>query len=477
MSTTSNAERAGVVTQVIGPVVDVAFRGMELPEIYTALRITSEGFATESPVDIIVEVEQHLGEDTVRCVAMHPTDGLARGMKAIDTGGPITVPVGVEVLGRVINVVGEPVDHMGPIAAKQRYPIHRQPPLLAEQNTRLEMFETGIKVIDLIQPFLKGGKIGLFGGAGVGKTVIIQELIHNVALKHGGYSVFAGVGERTREGNDLWLDMTESKVIAKTALVYGQMTEPPGARLRIGLTALSVAEYFRDEMNQDLLLFIDNIFRFTQAGSEVSALLGRMPSAVGYQPNLATELGELEERITSTKKGSITSVQAIYVPADDFTDPAPATTFSHLDASTQLSRALTDQGIYPAVDPLASFSRILDPGIVGEEHYLVARRVKEILQRYKDLQDIIAILGIEELSDEDKLIVARARKIQRFLSQPFQVAEVFTGRPGRYVTVEETVRGFKEIVEGQHDDKPEQAFYMAGGIEDVIQRAEELKSR
>ncbi len=477
MSTTQNAERAGVVTQVIGPVVDVAFRGQALPEIYTALRITSEGFDTESPVDIIVEVEQHLGEDTVRCVAMHPTDGLARGMKALDTGGPITVPVGVEVLGRVINVVGEPVDHLGPIAARQRYPIHRQPPPLEQQNTRMEMFETGIKVIDLIQPFLKGGKIGLFGGAGVGKTVIIQELIHNVALKHGGYSVFAGVGERTREGNDLWLDMTESKVIAKTALVYGQMTEPPGARLRIGLTALSVAEYFRDEMNQDLLLFIDNIFRFTQAGSEVSALLGRMPSAVGYQPNLATELGELEERITSTKKGSITSVQAIYVPADDFTDPAPATTFSHLDASTQLSRALTDQGIYPAVDPLSSFSRILDPAIVGEEHYRVARRVKEILQRYKDLQDIIAILGIEELSDEDKQIVARARKIQRFLSQPFHVAEVFTGRPGRYVTVEETVRGFREIVEGQHDDKPEQAFYMAGAIEDVIQKSEELKAR
>ncbi|MDD8026272.1 MAG: F0F1 ATP synthase subunit beta [Acidobacteriota bacterium] len=477
MSTTSKTERAGRVTQIIGPVVDVAFRGMELPEIYTAIRITSEGFETTSPVDIIVEVEQHLGEDTVRCVAMHPTDGLARGMKAIDTGGPITVPVGPEVLGRVMNVVGEPVDHLGPIAAKTRYPIHRQPPLLSEQNTRREMFETGIKVIDLIQPFLKGGKIGLFGGAGVGKTVIIQELIHNVALKHGGYSVFAGVGERTREGNDLWLDMTESKVLAKTALVYGQMTEPPGARLRIGLTALSVAEYFRDEMNQDLLLFIDNIFRFTQAGSEVSALLGRMPSAVGYQPNLATELGELEERITSTKKGSITSVQAIYVPADDFTDPAPATTFSHLDASTQLARALTDQGLYPAVDPLSSFSRILDPAVVGEEHYQVARRVKEILQRYKDLQDIIAILGIEELSDEDKLIVARARKIQRFLSQPFHVAEIFTGRPGRYVTVEETVRSFKEVVEGKYDNLPEQAFYMAGGIEDVVKRAEELRAQ
>jgi len=468
--------RDGTVVQVIGPVVDVAFRGMELPEIYSAIRITSEGFDTPLPVDIIVEVEQHLGEDVVRCVSMHPTDGLSRGMKAIDLRGPIMVPVGEATLGRVMNVIGEPVDHMGPIVAKTKYPIHRQPPSLEEQSTRLEMFETGIKVIDLIQPFLKGGKIGLFGGAGVGKTVIIQELIHNVATKHGGFSVFAGIGERTREGNDLWLDMKHSKVIEKTALVYGQMTEPPGARLRVGLTAMSVAEYFRDEMNQDLLLFIDNIFRFTQAGSEVSALLGRMPSAVGYQPNLASELGELEERITSTKKGSITSVQAIYVPADDFTDPAPATTFSHLDASTSLSRALTDMGIYPAVDALASYSRILDPNIIGEEHYRVARRVKEILQRYKELQDIIAILGIEELSDEDKLIVGRARKIQRFLSQPFHVAEEFTGRPGKYVTVAETVRGFKEICEGRHDDKPEQAFYMMGGIEDVVQRAEELKN-
>jgi F-type H+-transporting ATPase subunit beta len=477
MNTTANAERVGTVVQVIGPVVDVTFKGLELPEIYTAIRITSEGIDTPMPIDIIVEVEQHLGEDTVRCVSMQSTDGLARGMKAIDTGGPIMVPVGVETLGRVMNVIGEPVDHAGPIVTAKRYPIHRQAPTLDDQNTRLEMFETGIKVIDLIQPFLKGGKIGLFGGAGVGKTVIIQELIHNVAKKHGGYSVFAGVGERTREGNDLWLEMTESKVIDKTALIYGQMTEPPGARLRIGLTALSVAEYFRDEMNQDLLLFIDNIFRFTQAGSEVSALLGRMPSAVGYQPNLATELGELEERITSTKKGSITSVQAIYVPADDFTDPAPATTFSHLDASTSLSRALTDMGIYPAVDPLASYSRILDPIIIGEEHYRVARRVKEILQRYKDLQDIIAILGIEELSDEDKLIVARARKIQRFLSQPFHVAEQFTGRPGQYVTVEETIRGFKEIIEGLHDDKPEQAFYMVGGIDDVVRRSEELKAQ
>jgi len=478
MSTPSpeSAPRVGVVVQVIGPVVDVAFKGMALPEIYTAVRITSEGFESPTPVDIIVEVEQHIGEDTVRCVSMHPTDGLARGMKSVDTGGPIQVPVGTEVLGRVMNVIGEPVDRRGPIAAKQKYPIHRQPPRLEDQNTRLEMFETGIKVIDLIQPFLKGGKIGLFGGAGVGKTVIIMELIQNVAMKHGGYSVFAGVGERTREGNDLWIEMQDSKVIDKAALIYGQMTEPPGARLRIGLTALSVAEYFRDEMNQDILLFIDNIFRFTQAGSEVSALLGRMPSAVGYQPNLATELGELEERITSTKKGSITSVQAIYVPADDFTDPAPATTFSHLDASTQLSRALTQMGIYPAVDPLASTSRILDPHIIGEEHYRVARRVKEILQRYKDLQDIIAILGIEELSDEDKQIVARARKIQRFLSQPFHVAEEYTGREGKYVTIAETVRGFREIVDGLHDDKPEQAFYMVGGIDDVVKRAEELRN-
>jgi F-type H+-transporting ATPase subunit beta len=469
-------ERIGRVVEVIGPVVDVKFKDMELPQIYNALHITSEGFETPMPVDIIVEVEQHIGEDKVRCVSMHPTDGLARGMKAVDLEGPIEVPVGEATLGRVLNVIGEPVDHLGPVEAKKKYPIHRMPPPLEDQNTKLEMFETGIKVIDLIQPFLKGGKIGLFGGAGVGKTVIIQELIHNVALKHGGYSVFAGVGERTREGNDLWLEMKESGVISKTALIYGQMTEPPGARLRVGLTALSVAEYFRDEMNQDLLLFIDNIFRFTQAGSEVSALLGRMPSAVGYQPNLATELGELEERITSTKKGSITSVQAIYVPADDFTDPAPATTFSHLDASTNLSRALTEMGIYPAVDPLSSYSRILDPRVIGEDHYGVARRVKEVLQRYKDLQDIIAILGIEELSDEDKLIVARARKIQRFLSQPFHVAEEFTGRPGTYVSVGDTVRGFQEIVEGKHDDKPEQAFYMAGTIDEVAQRAQELQA-
>ncbi len=468
--------KIGKVVQVIGPVVDVKFQGGELPEIYTAIRVTSEGFDVRTPVDIVLEVEQHIGEDRVRCVSMHPTDGLARGMKALNLGGPIEVPVGEGTLGRVMNVIGEPVDNMGPITTERKYPIHRLPPPLEDQSTTLEVFETGIKVVDLIQPFLKGGKIGLFGGAGVGKTVIIQELIHNVAMKHGGYSVFAGVGERTREGNDLWLEMKGSGVIGKTSLIYGQMTEPPGARLRVGLTALSVAEYFRDEMGQDLLLFIDNIFRFTQAGSEVSALLGRMPSAVGYQPNLATEIGELEERITSTKKGSITSVQAIYVPADDFTDPAPATTFSHLDANTNLSRALTDIGIYPAVDPLSSYSRILDPRIVGEEHYGVAKRVKEILQRYKDLQDIIAILGIEELSDEDKVIVSRARKIQRFLSQPFHVAEEFTGRSGRYVTIEETVKGFKEICDGLHDDKPEQAFYMMGTIEDVVKRTEELKA-
>jgi F-type H+-transporting ATPase subunit beta len=473
----STNAKIGKVVQVIGPVVDVLFKECELPRIYTAIRITSEGFDQPTPINIVVEVEQHIGENKVRCVAMHPTDGLARGMKAVSLGTPIEVPVGEATLGRIVNVIGEPVDHLGPVVAEKKYSIHRVPPPLEDQSTKLEMFETGIKVIDLIQPFLKGGKIGLFGGAGVGKTVIIQELIHNVALKHGGVSVFAGVGERTREGNDLWLEMKGSGVLAKTALVYGQMTEPPGARLRVGLTALSMAEFFRDERGQDILLFIDNIFRFVQAGSEVSALLGRMPSAVGYQPNLATELGELEERITSTKKGSITSVQAIYVPADDFTDPAAATTFSHLDATTNLDRGLTAMGIYPAVDPLNSFSRILDPRIVGEEHDRVARRVKEVLQRYKDLRDIIAIMGIEELSEEDKLVVARARKIQRFLSQPFHVAEVFTGRPGVYVPIEETIRSFKEICEGLHDDKPEQAFYMAGTIDDVIKRAEELRSQ
>jgi F-type H+-transporting ATPase subunit beta len=476
MKHTKKKESTGRVVQVIGPVVDLEFKEVELPKIHNAIRITSEGFDTPAPVNIVVEAEQHLGEDRVRCVSMHPTDGLARGMKAVDLEGPIEIPVGEETLGRLLNVIGEPVDHLGPVNAKKKYPIHRLPPALEQQSTRLEMFETGIKVIDLIQPFLKGGKIGLFGGAGVGKTVIIMELIHNVAVKHGGYSVFAGVGERTREGNDLWLEMKSSGVLGKTALIYGQMTEPPGARLRVGLAALSVAEYFRDEMNQDILLFIDNIFRFVQAGSEVSALLGRMPSAVGYQPNLATELGELEERITSTKKGSITSVQAIYVPADDFTDPAPATTFSHLDATTNLSRALTEMGIYPAVDPLSSFSRILDGRVIGEDHYQTARRVKEILQRYKDLQDIITILGIEELSEEDKLVVARARKIQRFFSQPFHVAEEFTGRRGKYVSIEETVKGFREICDGLHDDKPEQAFYMVGNIDEVVQRAEELKS-
>jgi len=465
----------GTIIQVIGPVVDIDFEGGVLPSIYNSIkipRIDLEGKEQE----LIVEVQQHLGENRVRTVAMDSTDGLVRGMKAFDTGEPISVPVGPETLGRLINVIGEGIDGLGTeIKTKKKYTIHRHSPKFENLTTKQEMFETGIKVIDLLEPYTKGGKTGLFGGAGVGKTVIIQELIHNIAKQHGGYSVFAGVGERTREGNDLWLEMKESGVLNKTALVYGQMTEPPGARLRVGLTALSVAEYFRDELGQDILLFIDNIFRFVQAGSEVSALLGRMPSAVGYQPNLATELGELEERITSTKKGSITSVQAIYVPADDFTDPAPATTFSHLDATTNLSRALTEMGIYPAVDPLTSFSRILDPRIVGEKHYRGARRVKEILQRYKELQDIIAILGIEELSDEDKLIVARARKLQRFLSQPFHVAEQFTGRPGKYVPVEETVKSFEEICNGLHDDKPEQAFYMAGPIEEVVEKAEELK--
>ena len=465
----------GKVIQIIGPAVDVAFEEGHLPPIYTALRLTSEGFDVPAPIDIIVEVQQHLGESRVRTVAMQPTDGLVRGMKAIDTGGPITVPVGKETLGRIINVIGQPVDELGPVNAELRYPIHREPPTFAQQNTNLEMFETGIKVIDLLEPYLRGGKIGLFGGAGVGKTVIIMELINNIATKHGGFSVFAGVGERTREGNDLWLEMKESGVINKTALVYGQMTEPPGARLRVGLTGLTVAEYFRDEEGQDVLFFIDNIFRFTQAGSEVSALLGRMPSAVGYQPNLATEMGELQERITSTKKGSITSVQAIYVPADDYTDPAPATAFAHLDATTNLSRAISEMGIYPAVDPLASSSRILDPRILGEEHYNTARSVKLILQKYKDLQDIIAILGIDELSEEDKLVVARARKIQKFLSQPFFVAAPFTGREGKYVTLAETIRGFKEIVEGRHDDLPEQAFYMVGTIDEVIENAERLQ--
>jgi F-type H+-transporting ATPase subunit beta len=407
---------------------------------------------------------------------MQPTDGMVRGMPAKDMGGPITIPVGSGALGRVMNVIGEPVDQLGPIEAKRRDPIHKLAPAFTEQNTQLEMFETGIKVIDLIEPYLRGGKIGLFGGAGVGKTVVIQELINNIATKHGGISVFAGVGERTREGNDLWLEMKESGVINKAALIYGQMTEPPGARLRVALTGLTTAEYFRDEEGQDVLLFIDNIFRFTQAGSEVSALLGRMPSAVGYQPTLATEMGELQERITSTTKGSITSVQAIYVPADDYTDPAPATAFAHLDATTNLSRQIVELGIYPAVDPLASTSRILDPRIVGAEHYNVARSVKVVLQKYKDLQDIIAILGIDELSEDDKLVVARARKIQKFLSQPFFVAEQFTGKPGRYVKVQDTIKGFKEIVEGKHDDVPEQAFYMVGTIDEVLEQAQKMKA-
>ena len=459
------------------------FPETKLPPIYQALNVVSDGFKVPDPINVILEVQQHLGEGRVRCIAMQATDGMVRGMKVIDLGGPISVPVGKGTLGRVMNVVGEPVDDLGPVAGKKRMPIHRLAPSFEEQSTNAEMFETGVKVIDLIQPFLKGGKIGLFGGAGVGKTVVIQELINNVAKQHGGYSVFAGVGERTREGNDLWLEMTESGVIkpgvpeeSKAALIYGQMTEPPGARLRVALTGLTVAEYFRDEEGADTLLFIDNIFRFTQAGSEVSALLGRMPSAVGYQPNLATEMGELQERITSTKKGSITSVQAIYVPADDLTDPAPATTFAHLDATTVLSRPLTEIGIYPAVDPLASTSRILDPHIVGKEHYDVAQGVKRILQRYKDLQDIIAILGIEELSEDDRLTVARARKVQKFLSQPFFVAHQFTGLEGRYMKVADTVRSFKEIIEGKHDDVPEQAFYMKGSIEEVLQAAEKLRA-
>ncbi|MYC83824.1 MAG: F0F1 ATP synthase subunit beta [Acidobacteria bacterium] len=465
----------GRVVQVIGPVVDVAFEEQKLPPIYSAVRITSEGFDVPDPIDVIAEVQQHLGESRVRAVSMQPTDGMVRGMKAIDTGAPISVPVGREMLGRIVNVIGEPVDEKGPIGASQSYPIHRPAPLFDDQDTNLEMFETGIKVVDLLEPYLRGGKIGLFGGAGVGKTVIIQELINNIATKHGGFSVFSGVGERTREGNDLWLEMTESGVIDKAALVYGQMTEPPGARLRVGLTGLTVAEYFRDEEGQDVLLFIDNIFRFTQAGSEVSALLGRMPSAVGYQPNLATEMGELQERITSTKKGSITSVQAIYVPADDYTDPAPATAFAHLDATTNLSRSIAELGIYPAVDPLDSTSRILDPRIIGDEHYNTARDVKLILQKYKDLQDIIAILGIDELSEEDKLTVSRARKIQRFLSQPFFVATQFTGLEGKYVPVGETIRGFREIVDGRHDEVPEQAFYMVGGIDEALEKAEKAR--
>ena len=476
------AENVGHVIQIAGPAVDVQFE-TTLPPIYEAIRVVSDGYKVPSPINVILEVQQHLGENRVRCIAMQPTEGMVRVMKAIDLGGPITVPVGPGTLGRVMNVIGEPVDNLGPIQAKDRLPIHRPAPAFDEQSTSAEMFETGVKVVDLIQPFLKGGKIGLFGGAGVGKTVVIMELINNVAKQHGGYSVFAGVGERTREGNDLWIEMTESGVIkpgvpaeSKAALIYGQMTEPPGARLRVALTGLTVAEYFRDVGGTDTLLFIDNIFRFTQAGSEVSALLGRMPSAVGYQPNLATEMGELQERITSTKKGSVTSVQAIYVPADDLTDPAPATTFAHLDATTVLSRPLTEIGIYPAVDPLASTSRILDPRIVGQEHYDVAQGVKKVLQTYKDLQDIIAILGIDELSEDQKLIVTRARKIQKFLSQPFHVAEQFTGLQGRYVKIADTVRSFREVLEGKHDDVPEQAFYMKGSIDEVIEAAGKMKA-
>ena len=467
----------GKVLQVIGPAVDVVFEEGQQPQIHNALRVTSEGFVVPEPLDVIIEVQQHLGEGRVRCVAMQPTDGMVRGMSAEDQGGPIRVPVGKATLGRIMNVIGEPVDKAGPIESERKDPIHRPAPAFTEQDTNMEMFETGIKVVDLLEPYLRGGKIGLFGGAGVGKTVIIMELINNIASKHGGISVFAGVGERTREGNDLWLEMNESGVIDKTALVYGQMTEPPGARARVGLTGLTVAEYFRDEEGQDVLLFIDNIFRFTQAGSEVSALLGRMPSAVGYQPTLASEMGELQERITSTLKGSITSVQAIYVPADDYTDPAPATTFAHLDATTNLSRSIAERGIYPAVDPLASTSRILDPRIVGKDHYATAREVKLVLQKYKDLQDIIAILGIDELSEEDKLAVSRARKIERFLSQPFFVAEQFTGTAGKYVKVADTIKGFQEIVDGKHDDVPEQAFYMVGPIEEVVERAEQMKAQ
>src|SRR5437899_10912370 len=472
------ADNIGKIVQVIGPVIDVEFEAGHLPEIYNALRVVSGNAKETGAIDVIAEVEQHLGENRVRAVAMKPTDGMQRGMKATDLGRPIQMPVGPGTLGRVLNVIGEPVDFPDrPVDAKEYWSIHRDAPALEEQATELKMFETGIKVIDLLEPYLQGGKIGLFGGAGVGKTVVIMGLIHNIAIKHGGVSVFGGVGERTREGNDLWHEFQESGVIdphdaskSRAALVYGQMTEPPGARLRVGLSALTVAEYFRDAEGKDVLLFIDNVFRFPQAGSEVSALLGRMPSAVGYQPTLLSEMGELQERITSTKKGSITSVQAIYVPADDYTDPAPATTFAHLDATTNLARQIAERGIYPAVDPLASTSRILDPRILGEEHYGVARSVKQVLQRYKDLQDIIAILGIDELSEEDKLAVSRARKIQKFLSQPFFVAQQFTGLEGKYVVVADTIRGFKEIVEGKHDDITEQDFYMAGAIDEVLEK-------
>ncbi len=461
----------GIIKQIIGPVVDFKFVRNSLPSLYNAIEVNYEGNK------IVFEVMQHLGDDLVRCIAMTSTDGLVRGLEGVDTGAPISVPVGEATLGRIINVIGEPIDHAGEIKTKERHPIHRDAPAFSEQATKDEMFETGIKVIDLLAPYSKGGKVGLFGGAGVGKTVLIMELIQNVATEHGGYSVFAGVGERTREGNDLWLEMQESGVINKTSLVYGQMNEPPGARFRVALTGLTQAEYFRDVQGKDVLLFVDNIFRFVQAGSEVSALLGRMPSAVGYQPNLATDIGDLQERITSTKKGSITSVQAIYVPADDLTDPAPATTFTHLDATTVLSRQIVELGIYPAVDPLASSSTILDPRIVGDEHYEVANKVKEILQKYKELQDIIKILGMDELSDEDKLTVQRARKIQKFLSQPFTVAQEFTGMQGKYVKKEDTVRSFKGILNGEYDHIPEQAFAFCGSIEDVLAKAEKLKNK
>ncbi len=468
-----STEVMGKVVQVIGTVVDLRFPPDALPPIYGAVYLSNPTI-DDKPENLILEVAQHLGDSTVRCIAMETTDGVRRGQDAVYKGTGITVPVGNEVLGRVVNVVGVAVDGGPPLKTEKRYPIHRPAPTLEMQNTRIELLETGVKVIDLLEPYPKGGKVGLFGGAGVGKTVVIMEMIHNIAMQHGGISVFGGVGERTREGNDLWLEMKGSGVIDKTALIYGQMTEVPGARARIGLTALTAAEYFRDEEGQDVLLFIDNIFRFTQANSEVSALLGRMPSAVGYQPTLATDLGELQERITSTLRGSITSVQAIYVPADDLTDPAPATTFAHLDATTVLSRQIVELGIYPAVDPLDSTSRILDPKVLGDEHYTVAREVQRILQKYKDLQDIIAILGMDELSEEDKIVVARARKIQRFLSQPFFVAEAFTGAPGKYVTLKDTVKGFKEIVEGKHDDLPEQAVYMVGTIEEAVEKAKKL---
>ncbi len=468
-------QATGVITQVIGPVVDVRFPPGKMPEILTALRVTNASI-NDQPDNLVLEVAQHIGESTVRAIAMDSTDGLVRGLPVKDTGKPILVPVGKPTLGRIVNVIGEPVDEMGPVQAEKFYPIHREPPTFLDQDVTVRQMETGIKVIDLLEPYPRGGKVGLFGGAGVGKTVIIMELIHNIATHHGGVSVFGGVGERTREGNDLWLEMKESGVIERTSLVYGQMNEPPGARARVGLTALTAAEYFRDEEGQDVLLFIDNIFRFTQAGSEVSAMLGRIPSAVGYQPTLSYDLGELQERITSTKKGSITSVQAIYVPADDLTDPAPATTFSHLDATTVLSRQIAELGIYPAVDPLDSTSRILDPQVVGDEHYQVARAVQRQLQEYKDLQDIIAILGMDELSEDQKLVVSRARKVQRFLSQPFFVAEQFTGQPGKFVKVADTVRGFKEILEGRHDELPEQAFFMVGTIEEAVEKGRKLLS-